>query len=1037
MSPPTSRTCTKTAERVKNGKKMEAGLLKKKKEENKVKVNIRIATINVRTCQDDMKLVDIVKAASDLKIDVLAFQEARKLGKDEFTFKVDPIQGWHVVWSGHKRKKEHGVAILLAPHVKLEEFTEHLAARIISTKICVRGLKLSILNAYAPTDSTKSDAAKSSFYSALSKAKKYLDESPKFKVVTTGDFNATISSMSKDSGAWDKVLGHNNSDRLPTSNNGERLLMWCLKNNIQLVNTMFRSKRIHRGTWFNEHTKKWKRIDYIGTCKWLLRFVRSCRVFIGPSALFQTDHRLLVMNIDFPATKRELNRYLPGKTREPKPKIDFIALREDVDLQNKLTQELEKELAAQEDTQNVDTLNSNIVNSVKACVENVCPKIQIKVKKEPWEDEELQKMKEEVRKCKKRSDLRIAQKKVKNRRKWLKKKYYKELANEINTAAEARKAEKEFALAKKFNMLKDGSKKCISNEKLKQHFEKHFSARPIPLPPELERPEEYSFLAEEKIPINEDVPAEKEVKDAVRTFKDGKNWGSDKMKTEGLKYNSSNLLLGRILALLTLIWSILSVPSAWLHSNITCLYKKGIKSVASNYRGISIGANMSRILSKIIIGRIKESYEKHICKFQFGFRISRSTSDGIYMMKNIIQKSKDPLIAVYVDLTAAYDHIPRDFLFRVLDFRLHAPHIVKILQLMYHGTTASIKGMRSVFEVLIGCRQGGQESPCLFNYYFDFVLKVAAHEIDLLYPDGWGVHFEYNIPHTCSNREQRRAAGLSGIEVIKWILYADDMVVFAKNVEEAEKILKIISDTCKRFGLTVSFGKTKTQVFYDAELASRPSLFKIDGNVVENVTEFTYLGHVISNSEDVCFTEHRVSRATAKFNELRNVLCDVDVNLKTRRKILEACVRSRLLYGTSAWDPKEDEIRKLEVCWNECLRSMVKGGWKRLETDDENEYKFVYSNLDLEGILHTSPLRQEILSQRMKYLGHVCRKENTASTKRMMFAKSKRLYVRDPWKKIASLMGIEVSQLLKMTQSRPQYRAFVNLMRPTSKRRVR
>ena len=187
---------------------------------------------------------------------------------------------------------------------------------------------MSILNAYAPTDSTKSDTAKSSFYSALSKAKKYLDEFPKFKVVALGDFNATISTMSKDSGAWDQVLGHNNSDRVTTNNNGERLLMWCLKNKILLANTLFRSKRIHRETWQNPATKRWKRIDYIGVSKWLFRFIRSCRVFIGPSALFQTDHRLLVMNIDFPATKRELSHYLPSKKREPKLKIDSVALRE-------------------------------------------------------------------------------------------------------------------------------------------------------------------------------------------------------------------------------------------------------------------------------------------------------------------------------------------------------------------------------------------------------------------------------------------------------------------------------------------------------------------------------------------------------------------------------------------------------------------------------------------------------------------------------------------------------------------------------------
>ena len=109
---------------------------------------------------------------------------------------------------------------------------------------------------------------------------------------------------------------------------------------------------------------------------------------------------------------------------------------------------------------------------------------------------------------------------------------------------------------------------------------------------------------------------------------------------------------------------------------------------------------------------------------------------------NVIDKYGDVFIAVYVDLTAAYDHIPRDFLFKVLEFRTGALFLMHILKLMYKKTTASIKGMKTTFEVLIGCRQGGQESPVLFNYYFDFVLKIAALEIDKAFPDGWGLKFD-------------------------------------------------------------------------------------------------------------------------------------------------------------------------------------------------------------------------------------------------------------------------------------------------------
>ena len=104
---------------------------------------------------------------------------------------------------------------------------------------------------------------------------------------------------------------------------------------------------------------------------------------------------------------------------------------------------------------------------------------------------------------------------------------------------------------------------------------------------------------------------------------------------------------------------------------------------------------------------------------QFGFCKNRSTTDGIFIMKDINDKYNSPFVAAYIDLTAAYNHIPRDFLFRVLELRTGAPFLIDILKLMYQQTTASIKGMKTSFEVLVGYRQGGQESPVIFNYYFD------------------------------------------------------------------------------------------------------------------------------------------------------------------------------------------------------------------------------------------------------------------------------------------------------------------------------
>ena len=555
--------------------------------------------------------------------------------------------------------------------------------------------------------------------------------------------------------------------------------------------------------------------------------------------------------------------------------------------------------------------------------------------------------------------------------------------------------------------MKISTKLAISNDKLMQHFEQHFAGRYLPLPPELAQPEMYPYLKDNVVTVREDYPDEAEIKQALKTFKNNKSAGTDKIKTEGLKYNNSQNLLSALVMLLTLIWTCIQVPTTWLHASITCLFKKGIRSIAKNYRGLSIGANMSRIIAKIIIARLKEAYEANISETQFGFRRNRSTSDGIFILNTIIEKYGGPLIVVYIDLTAAYDHIPRDFLFQVLKIRTGANHLVAVLHAMYEHTTASILGMKTKFSVLVGCRQGGQESPCLFNYYFDYVLKVASNGIDKRFPDGWGIDFNYNIPHTCTNREQRRAAKMSGIEIIRWILYADDMALFCKNMHEAEAILNILNDTCKRFGLNISFGKTKTQVFNNKDIVNTKSLFSIGDEIIENVSEFVYLGHLITNKEKGSFTELRVSRAVGKFHDMKKVLSDNSINMKTRKRLIEACVRSRLAYGTQSCFPKEKQMRKLKGCWVQHLRYMVKGGWARQPTPEgveEECYKYIYKNREIEEIVGTMHLPNFIEKQHLKYIAHICRSPNSAITKKLLFAEASKPYYHNPWIRIANLL---------------------------------
>ena len=71
----------------------------------------------------------------------------------------------------------------MAPHVKLEAYKGHLAARIISAKLRGKNLRLVIINVYAPTDATESESTKNALYTALNKANEELDQIPSYKSV--------------------------------------------------------------------------------------------------------------------------------------------------------------------------------------------------------------------------------------------------------------------------------------------------------------------------------------------------------------------------------------------------------------------------------------------------------------------------------------------------------------------------------------------------------------------------------------------------------------------------------------------------------------------------------------------------------------------------------------------------------------------------------------------------------------------------------------------------------------------------------------
>ena len=129
-----------------------------------------------------------------------------------------------------------------------------------------------------------------------------------------------------------------------------------------------------------------------------------------------------------------------------------------------------------------------------------------------------------------------------------------------------------------------------------------------------------------------------------------------------------------------------------------------------------------------------------------------------WLISSITCLFKNPLFLCFIDLKAAYDWINRDTLLKFLNIRLKSPILVKMLKVFYTGTSAAIKGSKEFFKTFTGCRQGGVESPVLFNIYLNFVLRCVEHEVFQKLPDT-GLQYSYRIPGHCSTRKQRSVYG--------------------------------------------------------------------------------------------------------------------------------------------------------------------------------------------------------------------------------------------------------------------------------------
>ena len=111
----------------------------------------------------------------------------------------------------------------------------------------------------------------------------------------------------------------------------------------------------------------------------------------------------------------------------------------------------------------------------------------------------------------------------------------------------------------------------------------------------------------------------------------------------------------------------------------------------------------------------------------------------------------------------------------------------------------------------------------------------------------------------------------------------------------------------------------------------------VDGNKLNSVLQFTYLGSTISSNgciEDEI--QKRMAKASASFGRLRHGLWNNHhVSMRVKGKIYRAIVLFTLLCGAETWTVYRQQVKKLHAFMMRHLRSIMRITWMNKVTNKE------------------------------------------------------------------------------------------------------
>ena len=171
-------------------------------------------------------------------------------------------------------------------------------------------------------------------------------------------------------------------------------------------------------------------------------------------------------------------------------------------------------------------------------------------------------------------------------------------------------------------------------------------------------------------------------------------------------------------------------PQDWKSSVFIPIPKKDNAKECSNYHTIALISHASKVVLRILQGRLQQYMNHVLPDVQAAFREGRATRNQMANIHWIIENVKEFQKNIcFIDYAEAFDCVDHNKLWKILQEMGIADHLICFLRNLYAGQEATVRtghGKTDWFQIGKGICQGCVLSPCLFNLYAEYIMRNAG-----------------------------------------------------------------------------------------------------------------------------------------------------------------------------------------------------------------------------------------------------------------------------------------------------------------------